>query len=147
MGRAGNEILIRQDYHPGNVAALVADMARYMRDPRYIRLAGDRPLLMVYRADVIPTCANAVASWREHFHRDHGLDPVIVMAQTFGTLDPRPLGFDGAVEFPPHKLGFDLDPLNRRSDFEIYDIDFRRRPTTTSRSSSRPWRCPSRIFR
>ena len=120
-----HEVLIRQDYRPGEVAALVADIARYMHDPRYIRLADDRPLLMVYRPDVIPACAEAVASWREHFRSDHGLDPIIVMAQTFGTLDPRPLGFDGAMEFPPHKLGFDLDLLNRRPDFEIYDIDFR----------------------
>ena len=119
------EILIRQDYHPGHVAALVADIARYMRNPRYIRLAGDRPLLMLYRPDVIPACADAVGSWREHFRRDHGLDPIIVMAQTFGTFDPGPLGFDGALEFPPHKLGFELDLLSRRTDFELYDIDFR----------------------
>ena len=80
---------------------------------------------MLYRPDVIPACADAVGSWREHFRRDHGLDPIIVMAQTFGTFDPGPLGFDGALEFPPHKLGFELDLLSRRTDFELYDIDFR----------------------
>jgi hypothetical protein len=28
----------------------------------------------------------------------------LVAAQTFGLSDPRPLGFDAAVEFPPHGL-------------------------------------------
>lgn len=119
------DILIRQDYRRDEVAALVADFARHMRDPRYIRLADDRPLLMVYRPDVIPSCAETVALWREHFRHDHRLDPIIVMGQTFGITDPRSLGFDGALQFPPHNIASDLTLLNSKSDVEIYDIDFR----------------------
>ena len=119
------DILIRQDYRPEEVAALVADFARHMRDPRYIRLADDRPLLMVYRPDVIPSCIETVTLWREHFRRDHGLDPIIAMGQTFGISDPRRLGFDGALEFPPHNIASDLTLLNGKPDLEIFDIDFR----------------------
>jgi hypothetical protein len=33
----------------------------------------------------------------------YGLEPLIFMAQTFGARDPQQYGFDGAMEFPPHK--------------------------------------------
>jgi hypothetical protein len=118
------EMLIRQGYRPEDVPALVADIARHMHDPRYIRAAGGRPLLIVYRADAIPECAAAQEAWRNEFRSVHGLDPLIVMGQTFGMTDPRPLGFDGALEFPPHNLGANLNLLNRNRELEIYDVDF-----------------------
>ena len=59
---------------------------------------------MVYRADIIPDCAATLARWRDAFRTRHGEDPVLVMSQSFNGTDPRPHGFDGAVEFPPHKL-------------------------------------------
>ena len=37
------------------------------------------------------------------------------MAQAFGTTDPRPAGFDGAIEFPPHKLARDLPSILRNA--------------------------------
>lgn len=97
------EVLISQDYHEADEAALIAEFARHMRDGRYIRLGG-RPVLMVYRAGAIPGGAATVARWRRRFHDAHGEDPVLVMAQSFDDRDPRPFGFDAAVEFPPHKL-------------------------------------------
>ena len=72
---AESEVLMAQDYRPSDEPALVADLARHMKDRRYIRTPEGRPLLFVYRADIIPDCAGAVASWRRHFRDDHGLDP------------------------------------------------------------------------
>ena len=96
-----------------------------MRDPRFIRLAGDWPLLMLYRPDVIPACADAVGSWREHFRRDHGLDPIIVMAQTFGTFDPGPRC--STAPWNSLRISSALSSIcsAARTDFELYDIDFR----------------------
>ena len=119
---AESEVLMAQDYRPSDEPALVADLARHMKDRRYIRTPEGRPPLFVYRADIIPDCAGAVASWRRHFRDDHGLDPVIVMTQTFGNSDPRPFGFDGALEFPPHNLASGLELINGRLD--IIDNDF-----------------------
>lgn len=105
-----HEVLISQDYHRDDETALAAELLRHFRDARYIRLGG-RPVLMVYRAGLIPGCAAAVDRWRAMF-RVHGEDPVFVMAQSFDDRDPRPFGMDAAVEFPPHKLTNHLEPLN-----------------------------------
>ncbi len=100
---AENEILIAQDYAAGDDDALIVDFARHMKDPRYIRI-GSRPLLMVYRPGLIPNVAAVVERWRKRFQDVAGEDPIFVMAQTFGDTDPARCGFDGAIEFPPHKL-------------------------------------------
>ena len=44
------------------------------------------------------------------------------MTQTFGNSDPRPFGFDAALEFPPHNLASGLELINGRLD--IIDNDF-----------------------
>ena len=77
------EILIKQNYDAGDEAILVDDVARYMRDARYIHVGG-RPLFLIYRSDVIPDVRNVVARWRERFRSVHRLDPLILMAQAFG---------------------------------------------------------------
>ena len=105
------EVLISQNYAAADDAALVDDLARHFRDPRYVRLGG-RPLLMIYRGDSIPDTAATVARWRRLFHDRHDEQPVLVMAQSFSANDPRPGGFDAAVEFPPHKLAVGLPRRN-----------------------------------
>ena len=98
-----HEVLISQDYRTRDEPALIAEFARHFADPRYIRLGG-RPVLMVYRAQLIPDTAATVDRWRRLFRTAHGEDPLFIMAQSFGEHDPRPAGMDAAVEFPPHKL-------------------------------------------
>ncbi len=122
------EVLISQDYNAADDAALVACFARHFRDPRYIRIDG-RPLLMVYRAADIPDTPAAVVRWRALF-ADHGENPLLVMAQSFGATDPRGTGFDAAVEFPPHKLAVGLPRRNaeitlfdKQASAHVYDYD------------------------
>ena len=107
---AEQDVLIAQDYREADEAALAAELARHFADPRYIRLQG-RPVLMVYRASLIPDAPAATDRWRAQF-RALGEDPVFVMAQSFGDRDPRRFGMDAAVEFPPHKLTTGLELLN-----------------------------------
>ncbi len=116
-----NEILIAQEYRARDDAALVASFARLFVDARYIRVQG-RPLLMIYRVTLIPNAAKRIAAWREMFRRDHGEDPVIIMAQSLGDYDPVPYGLDGAVEFPPHKLGQEAEKIN--DSLDLLDPDF-----------------------
>ena len=105
-----HEVLLSQDYRESDEAALVATFARHFDDPRYIRLQG-RPVLVVYRAGLIPDGAAAVSRWRAAFAA-LGHEPLFVMAQSFGERDPREHGMDAAVEFPPHKLTEHLPQLN-----------------------------------
>ena len=98
-----HEVLISQDYRKADEIPLIDTFARHFRDKRYIRVDG-RPLLMVYRAGHIPDTARTLARWRRLWQTRHGEAPLLVMAQSFDDNDPRPHGFDAAIEFPPHKL-------------------------------------------
>jgi glycosyltransferase involved in cell wall biosynthesis len=117
-----DEVLIAQTYRQADEAALIGAFARHFADPRYIRLQG-RPLLMIYRAGLIPDAAASLARWRARFRTDHGEDPILVMAQSFGEEDPRRFGLDGAVEFPPHKLVRGLPAINARLDLLDHEFD------------------------
>jgi glycosyltransferase involved in cell wall biosynthesis len=44
------------------------------------------------------------------------------MAQAFNDEDPRAHGFDAALEFPPHKLGFTLPSINSR--VKLFDPEY-----------------------
>ncbi len=122
-----DQILIAQHYAQADEPALIASFAHHFADPRYIRLAG-RPVLMIYRADLIPTPTETQPRWRQQFRQTHGENPLLIMAQTFGAEDPIAFGFDAAVEFPPHKLvatqpliNDRLDLLDHTFDAQVYD--------------------------
>ena len=116
------DVLISQDYDPAGAPALIDDVARYMKHPGYVRIE-DRPVLFLYRADVVPDCAKTLQRWRALFRERHGLDPLIIMAQTFGNTDPRVYGFDAALEFPPHKFGSLVPTINHS--VQVLDPDYR----------------------
>ncbi|HNB27560.1 MAG TPA: glycoside hydrolase family 99-like domain-containing protein [Alphaproteobacteria bacterium] len=98
---AEHEILIAQDHSPEDDLAFFRDLSRYLRDPRYIRIEG-RPLVIVYRPDLLPAPAETAARWRAEAEKI-GL-PGLFLAATnaFGFADHRAIGFDALVEFPPH---------------------------------------------
>lgn len=104
---AEDEVLVRQEYSPENDARLIESLFQAFRDPRYIRIDG-RPLLVVYRAGQLPDAARSAAIWRAAA-RSAGLgDLYLCAAETFVRYgewgDPGKLGFDAAVEFPPHAV-------------------------------------------
>lgn len=105
------EIILAQNYREEDDAAFVDDLARHMKDPRYIRV-GDRPLFFIYRPGQIPEASATIMRWRELMQSRHNLNPVIMMAQGFEDLDPREYGLDGAIEFPPHKICQNLPLIN-----------------------------------
>lgn len=94
-------MLIEQRYGPELDLALIDDMMPYFLDPRYLRVRG-APVLLVYRPSAMPEPWATIARWREAA-RKRGLPNLhVVAALTFDLADPRPLGFDAGVEFPPH---------------------------------------------
>lgn len=115
---AESEVLMEQSYAHDTAELLVDDLARHMRDPRYISVDG-RPVVIVYRPNVIPNAAEVVRHWRVLFEEKHGLSPILLMVQAFGSEDPAEFGFDGALEFPPHKLHQRVLPVNDET--RIYD--------------------------
>lgn len=95
-----DEVIIAQDFEPEYRSKIINDMMPFFNDSRYIRV-GDRPLLLIYRPDIIPDLAETVSGWRAAA-KEKGLDLYIAACLTFGLQDPMQYGFDGGVEFPPH---------------------------------------------
>lgn len=95
------DILMRQHHTAEDDRAMMTDLLRYFADPRYIRLDG-RPLFLVYHAGLLPDMPATIARWREVCLAAGERPPYCVMVQSFTNRDPRPLGFDAAVQFPPH---------------------------------------------
>lgn len=97
----GNETLIDQAHSPEDDLAFIRHVADYLRDSRYLRVEG-RPLLLVYRTGLFPDIAATVERWRG-WCRDNGVGEIhLACVHAFERPDPRSIGFDSAVEFPPN---------------------------------------------
>lgn len=98
------EILIGQDHSPDDDLAFIAHIAKYLRDPRYLRIDG-RPVLLLYRPSLLPDAMATAMRWRQ-WAREAGLGELyLVYPQSFETADPGVYGFDAATEFPPNLSG------------------------------------------
>lgn len=115
-----HDVLLGQDHCATNDLRFIQDALVYLRDPRYIRING-RPLLVVYRPSLLPNCQQTVDVWRK-VCREAGIGELFVAMVQFDVDDPRLLGFDAAIEFPPHKLARGLPSINHTLD--IYDPDY-----------------------
>lgn len=104
---AEHEILVRQVYSDEDDRNHLQWLARAFSDPRYIRVEG-KPLFLVYRTSRMPDPLRSTTIWREEARRLGLGELFLVRVESFdaGTdVDPRPLGFDAAMEFMPD---FDL---------------------------------------
>ncbi len=138
------DVILKQSYRPEDDMAFIDDVARHMRDDRYIRLSG-RPVFFIYRPAEIPEPRVTISRWRGLMRERHNLEPLFLMAQAFGDLDPRVHGMDGAIEFPPHKIcqGFksiahELDLIDRGYSGHIVSYDAAIERSQAERSSPFP---------
>jgi lipopolysaccharide biosynthesis protein len=118
----GNEtdVLMPQAHSCEDDVAFARSLARVFDDPRYIRISG-RPLLMLYRPELLPNARATVERWREYF-ATRGESPFLLMPQHhFGQNDPRVYGMDGAVGFPPFGPG---ESARRVIPSSLFDPDF-----------------------
>ena len=100
---AEHDVLISQKHSPDDDIAFFEDILPALKDQRYIRVDG-KPLLIVYRASLLPDAKATASRWRE-LALMAGLPGLyLVTARAFEITDPRPFGFDAAVEFPPHQV-------------------------------------------
>lgn len=113
------EVLIEQEHSARDDIRFIESIEKHLTDPRYIRVDG-KPMLLVYRADQFPDARATAERWRIHC-RKRGIGEIhLVAVLSFAVSDPRPLGFDAAVEFPPH--GLNQPPINHQ--LPIIDRDF-----------------------
>lgn len=96
-----DDVLIAQQHGAADDLAFIAHVAAYLRDPRALKVDG-RPVLLVYRADLLPDAAATAGRWRQ-WCLDNGIGPIhLACVHGFTHPDPRTIGFDAAVEFPPN---------------------------------------------
>ncbi len=97
----GDQILMEQRHSPEDDRAFIQAVATYLRDPRYIRI-GQRPLLMVYRPDLMPDPSATAERWRRWCRENDIGEIYLAYTQSFESAPPASYGFDAAVEFPPN---------------------------------------------
>jgi hypothetical protein len=68
----------------------------------------------VYRVDLFPDIKATAERWRKVAREAGFPDLHLCAVQFYGITDPRPWGFDAAVEFPPHQM---IGPENRPDRF------------------------------
>jgi len=98
-----NELLIAQHHSPESDLRFIQDIRPIFEDERYIRING-RPLLIVYRPNIIPDVKNTVSIWRESCEKNGCGNPYLLAVQSFWFHDPREVEFDAALQFPPHNI-------------------------------------------
>jgi glycosyltransferase involved in cell wall biosynthesis len=101
-----NEVLIAQDHSPDDDLAFIAHVSVYFRDPRYIRIDG-KPLLIVYRPDLLPSAASTAQRWRDWLRKEGFGEVYLAYTQSFENRPPAHYGFDAAIEFPPNNMALD----------------------------------------
>jgi lipopolysaccharide biosynthesis protein len=118
-GRA-DDILIGQEHSAEDDLAFIAYVARYLRDPRYLRVDG-KPMLLVYRPGLLPDARASAQRWRQ-WCRDNDLGEIhLAYVQSFDRVDPRDIGFDAAVGFPPNNTT--LEPITAGQ--QLLNADYR----------------------
>ncbi|QCS63265.1 glycosyltransferase WbsX family protein [Achromobacter denitrificans] len=102
-------VLLEQKYSDGDEERFIQDIYPFLSDPRYISVDG-KPLLVVYRIKELPQPKVSIKKWKKEAER-LGLPGLHVSVVDFYDIsDPREVGADAMVEFPPHKFN---GPQNR----------------------------------
>jgi glycosyltransferase involved in cell wall biosynthesis len=100
-----SEVLLKQEFSAGWASRFIRDLLPVLTDARYIRVRG-APLLLVYRANLVPDIEAVAEQWRSIALDEGGIELHLAAVQSFGITDPRRYGLDAAVEFPPHTERF-----------------------------------------
>jgi len=115
-----DDILIAQDHSAEDSLAFIQHLIKYFNDSRYIRIDG-KPVLIIYRASIIPEIKSVATLWREEVKKHGFPDLYLICAQSFDVRNPEKYSFDAAVEFPPHAT----NSQDISDEIEIINPDFK----------------------
>lgn len=99
----GNEkdVLLKQNDTFEDYSNFIKDIGHYFSDERYIKIDG-KPVLVVYRAELLKNAKEAAEIWREHA-KLLGFEGIyLILSESFIAQDPNSVGFDSAVDFAPN---------------------------------------------
>jgi len=116
-----SDILISQDYTPEDDLMHIRHLLGIFKDRRYIRIDG-KPLFIVYRASNLPDPLKTTSMWRDEARKTGLGELFLCRVERFleDMTDPRPLGFDAAIEFQPD--GFNLGKPLQDPDYAGHSV-------------------------
>jgi GT2 family glycosyltransferase len=95
------DLLMVQNYSDEDDIGFISNIAKYLRDPRYITI-DNKPLLLVYRPNLFPDMKATTKRWRD-WCRANGIGEIyLAYPQSFECVNPAEYDFDAAIEFPPN---------------------------------------------
>jgi lipopolysaccharide biosynthesis protein len=108
----GHKILIGQHYSAEDDLAHIKALLPALRDCRYLTRDG-KPIVAIYRSSLLPNALATTRMWRAEAQRAGLAGLYLLSVESAGDKvdDPRPLGFDAAVEFPPTWADLPTKPL------------------------------------
>lgn len=103
-----HDVLIAQAYSAEDDDRFIRSLLPVLADKRYIRV-NDKPLLLVYKPSLLPDALRTTRVWRNVCIRSGIGEICLACVQNLNgyspVVDPRSLGFDAAIEFPPLGAG------------------------------------------
>jgi lipopolysaccharide biosynthesis protein len=117
------EVLMPQIHTYESDCRFIHDMVKYISHKNYIRING-KPVILVQRAHDLEDPIRTAEYWKTFCIKEGLGEPILVAVHSFGFYnDPKKLGFDVALEFPPL---FPENSLKRIEHFaKILNPDFR----------------------
>ena len=94
------EVLLDQAHSPEDDIAFIHYLKRYFDDRRYLKIDG-KPVLTVYRPELLPEAKATVDRWRSEIKRMGFPGIYLVATNAYGFNKSREFGFDACSEFPP----------------------------------------------
>jgi hypothetical protein len=122
---AEDQVLIAQQHSIEDHARVFDDLARYLEDPRAVRVEG-KPMIVVYRPAIIGEARAMTEIWRERAVRRGWPGIYLAATDAFQFDQAAQLGFDALIEFPPHgltppRIESQLSWLNRQHRGAVFD--------------------------
>jgi len=114
-------VLLDQHHTPEDDFLFFKDIEPALKDERYIRI-NNRPLLIIYRPSLFPDIKSTIKRWRELGHKSGIGELFLAVMQTGfdGNVNPRDIGFDAAIEYPPHNIR----AVNLKDKVNLFDSNF-----------------------
>ena len=144
-------VLMEQRYSPADDLAHIRALIPFFRDPRYIRVR-DRPFFAVYRTTLLPDPQRTAELWRREAESAGLKGLFLARVESLNESgDPRKIGFDCSVEFPPHgeytrifpRKGWNIARLGARllgvRENKVFDYDELRRNSLARGTPGYPW--------
>lgn len=94
------DIIFEQKDLPDDPINFITDVSHILNDSRYI-LEDGKPILTVYRVELLRDPARYVSVWRDYFRKEFGKELWLIGHSYDAAVDPKAFGFDATMDFTP----------------------------------------------